>query len=172
MAKGQSIGNLDVRGGFKGIKIGDSLTNWSEKIISIGNNSSSGKTVSNYKLKNPQDYKLFNYSISEIILSFYNKKVVSITVSTVCFQEIDTSGKTYQPWRTDDFTSINSSFESLFGEASGITADDKTGQVSAQWIAEKIMLLSIYFPPSKYCDYQKIIISDLAFLVSTVSDGF
>jgi hypothetical protein len=73
---------LDVKAGFNNFKLGESLTDVKKKSkISFVERDSDNKNLTFYKVKDLKSYKIFEYSLDEMKLGFYNDKLYQIRIS-------------------------------------------------------------------------------------------
>lgn len=133
---GQSAAQLDTKNGFKEIHLGDNLSKYSGQLSVLDARDNS------YKYTGTCCQDVFGNDVEAILLKFTNNQLERITIIMPEGQGdiINKSNPKY----------LDSNFKLMFGEYSGLKADDTTGDLGSQWRGNKVMLSIEY----KYRGYK------------------
>lgn len=166
----QSIDELDTKNGFKEFTLGDSFTKWRTQCVfkDFYENGTKGYTFIG-KCCN----KVFNYEIDQIILRFNSDTLVGIDITSKELQKSYAETGVYAIWRDGDIESIRQSLSNLFGEATGVGMSRSSGDLSYEWVGEKVYLFLQYdYSGPLKGDRIKISVISLGYLKSSVQEGF
>lgn len=166
----QTIDKLDTKNGFKEFTLGDPFTKWQSQceFEDFYENGTKGYTFIGECCN-----KVFNYEIDQIILRFYSDTLVGIDITSKELQKSFAETGAYTIWRDGDIESIRHSLSNLFGEATGVGMSRSSGDLSYEWVGEKVYLFLQYnyFGPLKG-DRINIRIISLDYLKSSVQEEF
>lgn len=168
----QTASDLEVKNGFKDIKLDESFQKWKPALFSdYIKKDDNGNIIG--VLANSKSYDVFGYKVNSIVLTFQNEKISQIEINLEHFQDADVANEKFVKWRADDFETIYSNFNSLFGKGEKATGEKYGCDIIGMWVSESLVLdLRYYnFGVSKY-DQCRIWLSKKSFLNSKIKSGF
>jgi hypothetical protein len=163
---GQSVEELDLRHGYKDIKLGTSESELSDKIIFeeyVKN------TMKVYRIKNVDSYDVFGKSVEQIKLVFDNGKLVAIRLVTTYFQKPTEDGS--ENINVEEFSQELSGFKRLFGKGEFIK-DPQNSVFSWYWQGKTTILYLDYYNKMRGGSWLQIIVGDSGLYDKSIKNGF
>ncbi len=169
----QLIDKLDERNGFKTLKLGDDISLFKDKIQFYDKNSEITKYQ--YIGLEPELKKLFDYSLSGLILSFHNSTNKLVVIELINEYQFNEYSYDHYKKASEDFEKINSNFSSLFGLPSPGKTEETSEKtvISAIWLSKKVLLKTslIYYGLKKNSEISTII-ADIKSIMQKTDAGF
>lgn len=148
---GQTLDKLDVKNGFKTIKLDDPISIYTSNLKLFKNISEDNVSGYTYTPANSDMYKVFDTEMDEINLYFKNdtKKLVGITL----LKRYKASNGNHFQNSLDDNMAILESFMYIFGKFTGKIQEDNStsSEIGVYWDGQKVRLQTTakYFGLSK-----------------------
>lgn len=139
----QSLAILDQKNGFKELKFGDPISKWEKMFIEQMDAKQAGVGEKSYSINSPCCDKVFEFKIEQLVVTFYEDKLVRIYITIENFKnhyqlEYTNYGQGYKQ--------LNSNFSSLFGSPTGsqMPPNGNPCHEWTYWIGEKVYLKTYY----------------------------
>jgi hypothetical protein len=163
---GQSVDELDLRHGFKDIKLGNTESELSDKIIFEENVKNTMKV---YRIKNVDSYDVFGKSLKEIKLVFDNGKLVVIRLLTTYYQKPTQDGS--ENINLEEFSQELTGFKRLFGKGEFIE-DSNDSIFKWYWQGKTTVLYLDYYNIMRGGSWLQIIVGDSGLYDKSIKNGF
>lgn len=163
---GQSVEELDLRHGFKDIKLGSTELELSDKMIFEENVKNTMKV---YRIKNVESYDVFGKSLEEIKLVFDEGKLVGIRLATTYYQKPTQDGS--ENINLEEFSQELAGFKRLFGKGEFIK-ESKNSVFSWYWQGKTTILYVDYYNKMRGGSWLQIIVGDSGLYDKSIKNGF
>jgi hypothetical protein len=149
----QNTLKLDEKNGFKDFHLGDNILKYSGQISLLN------ADINSYKYTGSCCKDVFGNSIEGIVLYFTKNQLDRITIIMPEGQgdKVSNSKPNY----------LDSNFILMFGEYSGASADDETGDLITQWRGNKVILTIEYIYKGYETGWQAVIIVESMDLINS-----
>ena len=129
----QSLQDLDNKGGFKEIKLGDLYSKWSAFLTPMTDKGDYNGEL--YNLNHSCCDYVFSYKIGSLILEFINNKIIKIYIALpACGHDGD--------WKEcyDKYNDLVDKFKSLYGKQTSFVPNNNNGNFQTTWRGVTVQL--------------------------------